>query len=246
MTDLPAKLFVIAAPSGAGKTTLVKALTTRNPDLRFSISYTTRQKRRNEADGVDYQFVDTTEFESLRKQDALLESAKVFDNFYGTSRQQVEEHLDAGHHVILEIDWQGAQQVRAAMPECVSVFILPPSREELEYRLRSRGTDSDEVIERRLRDALSDMSHWNEFDYIIFNDDLDAAVADLEAVLAGTNDHCATGNSEIQAKVAAIVNHDRPALPLACHKAGVTPGQWIAPPAFVSSQPAGGRWYRDW
>ena len=206
MTDLPAKLFVIAAPSGAGKTTLVKALTTRNPDLRFSISYTTRQKRRNEADGVDYLFVDTSEFESLRKQDALLESAKVFDNFYGTSRKQVEDHLSNGNHVILEIDWQGAQQVRAAMPECISIFILPPSREELELRLRSRGTDTDEVIERRLRDALSDMSHWNEFDYVIFNDDLDEAVADLEAVLADTNDHCATGNSEIRAKVAAIIN----------------------------------------
>ena len=205
MTDLPAKLFVIAAPSGAGKTTLVKALTTRNPDLRFSISYTTRQKRRNEADGVDYLFVDTAEFESLRKQDALLESAEVFDNFYGTSRQQVEEHLAAGHHVILEIDWQGAQQVRAAMPECVSVFILPPSREELEHRLRSRGTDSDEVIERRLRDALSDMSHWNEFDFVIFNDDLDNAVADLEAVLAGTNDDCATTNPAIHDSVAKII-----------------------------------------
>ncbi|MCK5324932.1 MAG: guanylate kinase [Woeseiaceae bacterium] len=205
MIDLPAKLFVIAAPSGAGKTTLVKALTTRNPDLRFSISYTTRQKRRNEADGVDYLFVDTAEFESLRKQDALLESAEVFDNFYGTSRQQVEEHLAAGHHVILEIDWQGAQQVRAAMPECVSVFILPPSREELEHRLRSRGTDSDEVIERRLRDALSDMSHWNEFDFVIFNDDLDNAVADLEAVLAGTNDDCATTNPAIHDSVAKII-----------------------------------------
>ncbi len=205
MINLPAKLFVIAAPSGAGKTTLVKALTTRNPDLRFSISYTTRQKRRNEADGVDYLFVDTAEFESLRKQDALLESAEVFDNFYGTSRQQVEEHLAAGHHVILEIDWQGAQQVRAAMPECVSVFILPPSREELEHRLRSRGTDSDEVIERRLRDALSDMSHWNEFDFVIFNDDLDNAVADLEAELVGTNYDCATTNPAIHDSVAKMI-----------------------------------------
>ncbi len=206
MIDLPAKLFVIAAPSGAGKTTLVKALTTRNPDLRFSISYTTRQKRRNEADGVDYLFVDTAEFESLRKQDALLESAEVFDNFYGTSRQQVEEHLAAGHHVILEIDWQGAQQVRAAMPECVSVFILPPSREELEHRLRSRGTDSDEVIERRLRDALSDMSHWNEFDFVIFNDDLDEAVADLIDVLAGRGEKNVTSEAAVQAGVTSILD----------------------------------------
>jgi len=206
MPRQPARLFVIAAPSGAGKTTLVKALTTRNPSLRFSISYTTRPQRRNEAHGVDYLFVDKEEFDRLRSADALLESAEVFDNFYGTSREQVEKHLDDGHHVILEIDWQGAQQVREAMPECVTVFILPPSREELERRLRNRGTDSDEVIERRLRDSLSDMSHWNEFDYAIFNDDLDEAVADLESVLAGTNDRCATTNPNIHAAVAGIID----------------------------------------
>ena len=120
MTQQQARLFVIAAPSGAGKTTLVKALTTRNPELRFSISYTTRPKRRNEADGVDYLFVDKERFDELRAAGALLESAEVFDNFYGTSREQVNEHLANGHHVILEIDWQGAQQVREAMPECVT------------------------------------------------------------------------------------------------------------------------------
>jgi guanylate kinase len=158
MSNIPARLFVIAAPSGAGKTTLVKALTTRNPELRFSISYTTRTKRRNEAHGVDYLFVDKDEFDRLLADGALLESAEVFDNLYGTSREQVERNLGDGYHVILEIDWQGAQQVRAAMPDCISIFILPPSREELERRLRSRGTDTDEVIERRLRDALSDMS----------------------------------------------------------------------------------------
>lgn len=205
MPQQPARLFVIAAPSGAGKTTLVKALTTRNPDLRFSISYTTRPKRRNEADGVDYLFVDKARFDKLRAAGALLESAEVFDNFYGTSREQVNEHLENGHHVILEIDWQGAQQVRDAMPKCVTVFILPPSRDELERRLKSRGTDTPEVIARRLRDALSDMSHWSEFDYVIFNDDLDIAVADLEAVLAGTNDGCATRNSTVRAKAAEIM-----------------------------------------
>ncbi len=204
MPQQPARLFVIAAPSGAGKTTLVKALTTRNPELRFSISYTTRPKRRNEADGVDYLFVDKDRFDELRAAGALLESAEVFDNFYGTSREQVEEHLGNGHHVILEIDWQGAQQVREAMPECVTVFILPPSREELERRLKSRGTDTPEVIDRRLRDALSDMSHWDEFDYVILNDDLDSAVADLETVLAGTNARCATTNPDIRAAVAGI------------------------------------------
>jgi guanylate kinase len=192
MPSSPARLFVIAAPSGAGKTTLVKALTRRNPELRFSISYTTRKQRRTEVDGSDYIFVDTDEFERLRAAGALLESAQVFDNYYGTSREQVEQHLAAGHHVILEIDWQGAQQVRKAKPDCTTVFILPPSRAELERRLRSRGTDSDEVIERRLRDALSDMSHWDEFDHVIFNDDLDQAVADLEAVLAGRGANSAT------------------------------------------------------
>jgi len=206
MARQPARLFVIAAPSGAGKTTLVKALTTRNPGLRFSISYTTRPQRRNEAHGVDYLFVDKEEFDRLRSADALLESAEVFDNCYGTSRQQVEEHLTAGNNVILEIDWQGAQQVREAMPECITVFILPPSREELERRLRNRGTDTSDVIDRRLRDALSDMSHWTEFDYVIFNDDLDRAVADLEAVLAGKGDTSATKNSEVRAKVATILD----------------------------------------
>lgn len=205
MTQQQARLFVIAAPSGAGKTTLVKALTTRNPDLRFSISYTTRPKRRNEADEVDYLFVDKERFDELRAAGALLESAEVFDNFYGTSREQVKEHLDNGHHVILEIDWQGAQQVREAMPECVTIFILPPSREELERRLRRRGTDTTEVIDRRLRDALSDMSHWSEFDYVIFNDDLDQAVADLEAVLHGTGDKSDTRNQHVRSAIGEIL-----------------------------------------
>ena len=206
MPSSPARLFVIAAPSGAGKTTLVKALTTRNPELRFSISYTTRPKRRNEADGVDYLFVDKEEFDRLRGEGALLESAEVFDNFYGTSREQVEQHLAAGHHVILEIDWQGAQQVRSAKPDCITVFILPPSRDELERRLRSRGTDSDAVIERRLRDALSDMSHWDEFDYVIFNDDLDQAVADLEAVLADRGEKSTTTSPAVRSAASKLLD----------------------------------------
>jgi len=185
-----ARLLVIAAPSGAGKTTLVRELVARNPDLRFSISYTTRQRRHNEVDGRDYFFVTVTDFDELKKKGELLESALVFDNHYGTSRQQVEQHLESGHHVILEIDWQGARQVRASMPECVTVFILPPSRQELERRLRNRRTDSEAVIERRLRDALSDMSHWDEFDYCIINDDLSQAVEHLEAVLHGGDADC--------------------------------------------------------
>ncbi|HSG58453.1 MAG TPA: guanylate kinase [Woeseiaceae bacterium] len=204
MTETDARLFVIAAPSGAGKTTLVQALIRKHPELRFSISYTTRDKRVNEAHGVDYLFVDVETFEDLRGQGEMIESATVFDNLYGTSRKQVEEHLAAGHNVILEIDWQGARQVRESMPECVSIFILPPSLDELERRLRDRRTDSAEVIDRRLRDAVSDMSHWDEFDYVIINDDLDEAVRDIEAVLAGSGDANATNNPELRRRVAAI------------------------------------------
>lgn len=183
-----ARLFVIAAPSGAGKTTLVKEVVKRLSGLKFSVSYTTRPQRVNEVHGVDYLFVDEDEFLALREQGELLESALVFDNHYGTSRSQVERHLAAGHHVILEIDWQGAQQVRASMPECVSVFILPPSRPELERRLRDRRTDSDAVIARRLRDALGDMGHWDEFDHAIINDDLETAVTQLAAVFEGKSE----------------------------------------------------------
>ena len=205
MNAADAKLFVIAAPSGAGKTTLVHALVTRHPDLRFSISYTTRPKRRNEAHGVDYLFVDETEFNKLRDAGALLEHARVFDNHYATSRSQVEEHISNGNHVVLEIDWQGARQVRESMPECVTIFILPPSHGELVRRLRDRRTDSDEVIDRRLRDALSDMSHWDEFDYVIINDDLDKAVADIEAILAGEGSALGTDNEALRVAVATIV-----------------------------------------
>ena len=134
------------------------------------------------------------EFESLREAGELLESALVFDNHYGTSRSQVEDHLAAGNPVILEIDWQGARQVRESMPDCVTIFILPPSRTELERRLRGRQTDSDAVIERRLSDSLGDMSHWNEFDYVIINDDLDQATAELVAIIEGRGEASDAGN----------------------------------------------------
>ena len=200
-----AKLFVIAAPSGAGKTTLVKELITRNAELKFSISYTTREKRETEVDGRDYFFVDVEKFRQLKDEDELLESAVVFDNHYGTSRSQVETTLAEGKHVLLEIDWQGAQQVRESMPECVSVFILPPSRAELERRLRDRRTDSAEVIERRLGDALGDMSHWDEFDYVIINDDLAVAVAELEAILRGEGAANAADHEELAERVKKIL-----------------------------------------
>ena len=200
-----ARLFVIAAPSGAGKTTLVKALVAPNPALKFSISYTTRTMRSTEEDGRDYFFVTVEAFRALEAAGELLESAQVFDNLYGTSRSQVEAHLEAGDHVILEIDWQGARQVRSSMPGCVTVFILPPSRDELSRRLRGRQTDSDAVIERRLRDALGDMSHWSEFDHVIINDDLDRAVAELESVLAGDSPGTAADNPDLVERVENIV-----------------------------------------
>ena len=178
-------LFVIAAPSGAGKTSLVKAVLARDPSLRVSVSHTTRKQREKEIPGRDYNFVSVEEFRRLIGQGAFLEHAQVFDNFYGTGRAQVEALRNAGHDVILEIDWQGAQQVRKAQPDCTSVFILPPSRIELEARLRNRKTDSNEVIERRLRDAVADMSHYAEFDYVIVNDDFEAAVAQLLSILRG-------------------------------------------------------------
>lgn len=182
------RLFVIAAPSGAGKTSLVRGLMDREPGLRFSISYTTRYQRPNEVHGKDYFFVDRDEFGRMVARGAFLEHARVFDNYYGTARQQVEESLAAGQDLILEIDWQGAGQIRAAMPECVSIFILPPSRAELERRLRGRGTDAEDVIRRRLADAAADMTHWREFDYVVVNDDFEAALGELQAIVAGHGD----------------------------------------------------------
>jgi len=179
------RLFVIAAPSGAGKTSLVRALMEREPGLRFSISYTTRTQRPTEQHGRDYFFVDREEFERMVTNGEFLEHARVFDNYYGTARRPVEEALAAGRDLILEIDWQGAAQIRAALPECISIFILPPSRPELERRLRGRGTDAEEVIQRRLRDAASDMTHWHEFDHVVVNDDFAAALSQLQEVVAG-------------------------------------------------------------
>jgi guanylate kinase len=178
-------LFVIAAPSGAGKTSLVNEIKTRDPSLRVSVSHTTRKQRPTEVPGRDYNFVSVEEFNRLKETGEFLEHAQVFDNFYGTGRAQVEALRNAGHDVILEIDWQGAQQVRKAAPDCKSVFILPPSRAELESRLRNRKTDSNDVIERRLRDAVADMSHYAEFDYVIVNDEFETAVAQLLAILRG-------------------------------------------------------------
>ncbi len=188
-------LFVIAAPSGAGKTSLVKAVLDRDPSLRVSISHTTRKQRPSEVPGQHYHFIDVDEFKRLRDAGEFLEHAQVFDNFYGTGRAQVEALRNAGHDVILEIDWQGARQVRAAQPDAHTVFILPPSRGELEARLRNRKTDSEEVIARRLRDCIADMSHYAEFDSVIVNQDFEIAVGQLLQVLRGSQDFRSTRES---------------------------------------------------
>ena len=199
------KLFVIAAPSGAGKTSLVRALMERRPALRFSISYTTRKQRPTERDGHDYFFVDKPEFERMVAAGEFLEHARVFDNYYGTSRAQVEQILDQGDDVLLEIDWQGAQQIRRALPECRSIFVLPPSVAALEQRLRNRATDSDEVIARRLRDSIADLSHWSEFDYIVVNDDFTHATAELEAIVAGQGEHLRRDRADLQGLIAKLL-----------------------------------------
>jgi guanylate kinase len=179
------RLFVIAAPSGAGKTSLVKALLARLPQLKLSVSHTTRTRRPTETEGREYHFVTPAQFEALTARGEFLEHARVFDNLYGTSRAYVEGQLRSGHDVMLEIDWQGAQQVRRAMPQCVSIFILPPSRAALAERLARRATDTPAVISRRLRDAVADMSHYREFDYVVVNDDFERALSELGDIVAG-------------------------------------------------------------
>jgi guanylate kinase len=179
------RLFVIAAPSGAGKTSLIHELRRRDSNLRMCVSHTTRPRRATEVDGDDYHFTDVAHFESMIAADAFLEYARVFDHYYGTSRAALTTAFEGGHDVILEIDWQGARQVRSREPSCATLFVLPPSRAELERRLRSRRTDSDAVIARRLRDAVDDMSHYREFDYVIVNAEFERAVADAREIIAG-------------------------------------------------------------
>ena len=176
-------LYVVAAPSGAGKTSLVKQLLETTVNIAVSVSHTTRQPRPGEVDGEHYHFVDVATFEKMRDDKQFLEHAQVFDNFYGTSRQAVDSLLHKGMDVILEIDWQGAQQVRELYPECKSIFILPPSREALKERLCSRGQDDEAVIERRMKDAVAEISHYHEFDYLVINDNFDEALEELRAIV---------------------------------------------------------------
>jgi len=177
------QLYIFSAPSGAGKTSLVEALLKSISGIAVSVSHTTRAMRPGEEDGVHYHFVGKAIFETMVEAGAFLEDAKVFDNYYGTSQQMVENQLSKGQDVILEIDWQGAQQVRKLMPSAISVFILPPSRDALEQRLNSRGQDSAEIIARRMQDATSDMAHYSEFDYLIINDDFDEAAQQLCSIV---------------------------------------------------------------
>jgi guanylate kinase len=200
------RLLVLAAPSGAGKTSLVHALLGRLPDLKFSVSYTTRPARSSEEDGRDYQFVSPARFERMVADGEFLEYANVFGHWYGTGRRHVEDQLDQGLTVLLEIDWQGARQVRESAPAAISIFILPPSVQELERRLRGRGTDSEETIRRRLSEAVDDMHHWSEFDYALVNDDLGRTADALEAIARGRGaaDH-RTDSPALAAKVAEIL-----------------------------------------
>lgn len=205
------RLFLITAPSGAGKTSLIRSLLARHPDLSFSISYTTRPRRPSEVDGRDYHFVTAEQFARMEQAGEFLEHACVFGNRYGTARRTVEEVLARGRDVLLEIDWQGAAQVRRLLPEAVSIFILPPSHTELERRLRSRGTDSEATIARRLGQAVADISHWREFDYVVVNADFDRALQALEDILAGRGDASRADRPELRPLVSALL---APAAPL--------------------------------
>ncbi len=180
-----AKLYIISAPSGAGKTSLVKALVEADAQLQVSISYTTRTMRPGERDGINYFFVDREAFQQMLSRGDFLESAEVFDNFYGTAQQSVEEMLARGVSVILEIDWQGARQIQQLMPDAIAIFILPPSLNALKERLTNRGQDDDAVITRRMNEAKNEMAHYHEADYLVINDDFALALLELQSIFAG-------------------------------------------------------------
>lgn len=175
-------LFILSAPSGAGKSTLYKALLKQDQQVRISISHTTRAPRAGEEDGREYFFTDPESFLDMIAEDAFFEHAQVFDNYYGTSKASIFDMLEQGLDVILEIDWQGARQVRQLYPDAIGIFILPPSLQTLEERLKGRATDSEEVIQRRMAKAVNEMSHYNEYDFVIVNDDLNEALSQMGAI----------------------------------------------------------------
>ena len=199
------RLYVVSAPSGAGKTSLVKALMEREPHIRLSVSYTTRTPRPNEIAGRDYHFVSQERFADMVARKEFLEHAQVFDNHYGTGMRTVEEALANGEQLLLEIDWQGARQVRARLPEARSIFILPPTRHALEQRLKARSTDSAAVIERRLQDASQDIAHWSEFDYVVINDRFEQALGDLQAIVADRGSRLGKNRPEVAQLVAELL-----------------------------------------
>jgi guanylate kinase len=205
MSAEPGRLYVIAAPSGAGKTSLVKALMAREPRLRFSVSYTTRTPRANEIDGRDYHFISPDRFQEMIERGEFLEHARVYDNFYGTGVQAVRDALAAGGLVLLEIDWQGARQVRERQPDARTIFILPPTRQTLEDRLKARSTDSEAVIQRRLHDARCDIGHWTEFDFVVINDRFDQAVEDLHAVVRERGDPLVAARPDVERLAAELL-----------------------------------------
>ena len=180
--------MILSAPSGAGKTSLARALIESHADTVMSVSHTTRPCRNGEQHGVDYYFVDQETFQDMVDNDQFLEYARVYDYFYGTSKQAVDGLLEQGKNVLLDIDWQGAHNVRQLIPDAISVSILPPSKQELERRLRNRGRDSDQVIEKRMKQALDEMSHCQEADFLVLNDDFEQALNDLTLILAGQSD----------------------------------------------------------
>ena len=186
---MQAKLYVVAAPSGGGKTSLIIALLERDDRVSLSVSYTTRAARSGEKDGIHYHFVDRPTFDELIAKEAFLEHAEVFGYRYGTGRDAVENKLQAGYDVVLDIDWQGARQIRQSFPSCCTIFILPPSLETLRKRLATRGQDSETVIDQRMREARAEISHSNEFDYLIINDDFSEALADLQSIVRNRKLH---------------------------------------------------------
>jgi guanylate kinase len=176
-------LFILSAPSGAGKSSLINALLAKHTDMKVSVSHTTRAPRPGEDNGVHYHFVAVDEFKALIEKNDFFEWAQVFDNYYGTSKQAIEEQLAAGIDVFLDIDWQGAQQMRKLVDDIETIFILPPSKEELETRLNNRGQDSAEVIAGRMAQAQSESSHYNEYDYLVINDDFETALTQIETIV---------------------------------------------------------------
>jgi len=183
MAQTRGNLFILSAPSGAGKSSLIGALLKKHSDMKVSVSHTTRSPRPGEENGVHYHFVSVEEFKALIEKNDFFEWAQVFDNYYGTSKQAIESQLAAGIDVFLDIDWQGAQQIRKLVDDVETIFILPPSKEELESRLNNRGQDSAEVIAGRMAKAQSETSHYNEYDYVVVNDDFDTALTEIETIV---------------------------------------------------------------